>query len=201
MSLVERMRSGAGMSSNIAAAANWQIDGAALALCLLLSCGAYFAAVGPMLASRDDRAAHSLALTETRDQATRMVADTRAIRTLLNNAQTDLAKIEIPLQTPAAVNQRLAELTGLAGECGLEVQAMQPGTLVNSQRYAQLPIQVSGTGSYRTCMKFLHSLRQRFPDTAMKAFELSASPTEPNTPTSFNFQLAWFVQPGPDAKR
>jgi hypothetical protein len=35
----------------------------------------------------------------------------------------------------------------------------------------------------------------------MKAFELSANPTEPTTPTSFNFQLTWFVQPSADAKR
>jgi Tfp pilus assembly protein PilO len=197
MNFLSKLKSSGAGAANLST--TWQIDAAAVGLCMLLSAGAYFAAIGPMLSSRDDRSAREASLVETKDQATRMVADARLIRAQLNHAQIALAKIEIPLQSATAVNQRLAELTALAGECGLEVQAVQPGAILSSQRYALLPIQVSGTGTYRTCTKFLHRLGEKFPDTAMRAFELSANPAEPATPASFNFQLSWYVQPSNSA--
>jgi hypothetical protein len=173
-----------------------QIDAIGITLCIVLTVGGYLVAARPLLNSRDDRAARETTLTETRQHANGMLANTRALRTQLNNAQTLLNKIEIPLKSGGEINQRLAELTALAAECGLEVQYVRPGASVATARFAQLPIQVSGTGNYRACATFLHRLRERFPDTGLNGFDLSASPADEIAHTSFNFQLQWFVRSG-----
>ncbi|CAN5703168.1 hypothetical protein BH09PLA1_BH09PLA1_08050 [soil metagenome] len=172
-----------------------RIDIAGIAVCLVLSGAAYFLGARPLMASRDDRAAREQALADAREQAKALVANTRGLRTQLSGAQIALAKIEIALRPPASINQRIAELTALAGQCKCEMQSIQPGALATAPRFAQIPIQIAGTGTYRSCADFLHRLRDHFPDTAVRGFELSVTPGDPTTTVSFNFQLIWYVQP------
>jgi Tfp pilus assembly protein PilO len=173
----------------------WQIDAAGVALCALLTAGAYFAAWQPLQNGRAAGEAREAALSLARAQASALSANSRAVRTQLTNAQAAVARFEIPLQPASMVNQRMAELTSLANECGLDVQYAQTGAVTSNPRYAQLPIQLSGAGTYRTCAQFLHRLRERFPDTGIKCLDVAATPSESSTVTSFDFQLVWYVQP------
>ncbi len=172
-----------------------RIDIAGIALCLILTGAAYFLGASPLMAGRDQRAAREVALAEAREQANGLLGTTRGLRTQLSTAQIALSKIEIPLQAATSINQRIAELTALAGESKLEMQSIQPGTIATSPRFAQIPIQVSGSGTYRTCADFLRRLRMKFPDTSVRAFELAVTPGDPTATTSFSFQLIWSVQP------
>jgi Tfp pilus assembly protein PilO len=173
----------------------WQIDAVGLALCALLTAGAYFAGWQPLQNNRAAEEAREAALGLAKAQVAALSANSRAVRTQLTNAQAALAKLEIPLQPASSVNQRMAELTALAGECGLDVQYAQTGAVTSNPRIAQLPIQLSGAGTYRTCALFLHRLRERFPDTGIKTFDIAAPPSESSVVSSFNFQLVWYVQP------
>ena len=176
-------------------ASSMQLDLAGIAVCLLLSAAAYVVGVRPLLAVREERASRAESLRSAIEQANSLVSSTRGLRTQLTSLQTSLAKIEIPLQPATSINLRIADLTTLAGDCRVEVQAIQPGTMSNSARFAQIPIQIAATGSYRNTADFLHRLRERFPDTAVRSFELSASPENETAPASFNLQLTWYVQP------
>jgi Tfp pilus assembly protein PilO len=146
------------------------------------------------LSIRDDRVARDESLRAAIEQASSLVSTTRGLRTQLTSAQTALAQIDIPLQPATSINLRVAELTTLAGECKLEMDAIQPGTITHSPRFGEIPIQISGRGTYRTMADFLHRLRRQFPDTAIRAFELSATPEDPNALASFNVRLVWYVQ-------
>lgn len=172
-----------------------RIDLAGIVACLILTGATYLVGARPLLASRDERDSRNVAFANAVEQANTLIGSTRGLRTQLSTAQMALAKIQIPLQPSTSINQRIAELTSLAGECKLEMQSIQPGTVASTPRFAQIPIQVAGTGSYRTCADFLHRLREQFPDTAVRAFELSVSPGDPTAETSFNVQLTWYVQP------
>ncbi|MBC8108138.1 MAG: type 4a pilus biogenesis protein PilO [Anaerolineae bacterium] len=172
-----------------------RIDIAGIVICLVLSGAAYLVGARPLMASRDERAERDVAFAATVEQANSLSASTRALRTQLSTAQTALARIEIPLQPSTSINQRIAELTALGGECYLEMQSIQPGAITNSERFAQIPIQVTGTGTYRTCADFLQRLRKQCPDTAVCAFELSVPPGDSSMAVSFNIQLMWYVQP------
>lgn len=178
----------------------WQIDLTGLAVCALLTAGAYFAAVAPAMDRRDADAASRVALADARDRVTGLSSSVRTTRTQLTDAQATLAKVEIPLQSATTINARLAALAELAVQCGLDVQHTQTGALsvAESKRFARLPIQLAGAGSYRACETFLHRLAQQFPDTGMKSFTLDGSPaTESSTtPVSFGCELIWYVQAG-----
>jgi Tfp pilus assembly protein PilO len=173
----------------------WQIDLAGVALCAILSVGAYFAGWQPLENSRAAEEARASALSLAREQVGALSLSSRSVRGQLTKAQTAIAKVDVPLQPVATVNTRMAELTTLAAECGLDVQYTQMGAVTSNNRYAQVPIQLSGAGTYRTCALFLHRLRERFGDTGMKSFEIAAMPSASSNVTSFNFQLVWYVQP------
>ena len=153
-----------------------RIDIAGIAACLILTAAAYFLGAVPLMAGRDERAARETALAEAREQANSLLVNTRGLRTQLSAAQIALSTIEIPLQPATSINQRIAELTALAGECKLEMQSIQPGTIATSPRFAQIPIQVSGAGSYRTCADFLRRLRTHSPT---RPCALSSFPSPP----------------------
>jgi len=172
-----------------------RIDLAGVAACLLLSGAAFFVGVRPLLAIRDERAAQQQSLRGAIEQANSLVTGTRALRTQLTNVQAALARLEITLQPPATINERVADLTSLAGDSQVEMQAIQPGAISNGNRFAQIPIQISASGTYRATAQFLHRLRERFPDTAVHGFELSATPDDPASIATINLQLTWYVQP------
>lgn len=179
-----------------------RIDVAGLLVCLVLSGATYLIGARPLLASRDERAARNVAFQATMEQANLLAAGTRALRAQLSTAQTAVAKIEIPLQPATSINQRIAELTSLGGDCKLEMQSIQPGAISSSPRFAQIPIQITGTGTYRACAEFLHRLRLQCPDTSVCAFEFSAAAGDQNAMVTFNVQLMWYVQPvGAEFKR
>jgi Tfp pilus assembly protein PilO len=172
-----------------------RIDCAGVAACLLLSGAGYLVGVRPLLAVREQRVVQQQSLRTAVEQASSLVTSTRALRAQLTNAQNALAKIEIALQPATSINERVAELTALAGECHIEMQAIQPGTISNGNRFAQIPIQISANGTYRSAAQFLHRLRERFPDTAVHTFEMAATPEDPTATASINVQLLWYVQP------
>jgi hypothetical protein len=173
-----------------------KIDIAGIAACLILSGTAYFIGAHPLLSIREQRAAQEQSLRDATEQANSLVGTTRGLRKQLARAQDALAQIEIPLQSASAINQRVAELTSLAGECRIEMQAIQPGSLSSTPRFGQIPIQIAASGTYRATADFLHRLRDRFPDTAVCAFELSATPDDAAAVVaSFSVQLTWYVQP------
>jgi Tfp pilus assembly protein PilO len=175
-----------------------KIDAAGLSACLVLSAAAYVIGVRPLLAVREERVAQEQSLRSAMEQANSLVSSTRALRTQLSNAQSALTKIEIPLLSASAMNLRVAELTSLAGDCHIEVQAIQPGAISSAQRYAQIPIQIAASGTYRATAEFLHRLRAQFPDTAVRTFELSSTPDATGSAVAnFSVELVWYVQPAP----
>ena len=171
------------------------VDAAGLAACALITAGAYLLAVRPILDGRTAQQARLAELDEARAQVAALNASGRRLRAQIGGLESRLAVNEITLQPASMVNQRLARVTALAGECGLEVQYVQTGAHQFGPRYGQVPILVSCTGSYRTCATFLHRARLEFPDTAVRSFQMSASPGDVTSPMSFGLQLSWYVLP------
>jgi Tfp pilus assembly protein PilO len=175
--------------------APWQIDATGLVLCAALTYAAYLLGVRPAVSRHVEQRTRDAQLVEARERVSALTASTRMLRTQIVNVDNVLLNTEVKLYSASAINQRLAEITSLASECGLEVQLVQTGTIIPSQRYAQLPIELAGTGTYRASAWFLHRLRKALPDTAVHAFEFSGNPTESNGLISYQLRLNWYVQP------
>jgi Tfp pilus assembly protein PilO len=175
-----------------------KIDVVGVATCAVITLAGYLAGARPLLNSRDDRAQQQVALIDARQSVSTLAGSARSLRTQFTGSQLALAKIQIALQPASSLNQRIAELTNLAVDCQLEVQFVQPGSIVSGSRFAQIPIQVAGTGSSQACSAFLHRLRGKFPDISVRDFDLSTSPADASHSMNFSYQLTWFVQPAAD---
>ena len=62
--------------------------------------------------------------------------------------------------------------------------------------YSISHLNLVGTGTSPDCATFLHELRRRFPDTAVRSFECSnPSPGRNQSKGTFRFELVWYTAP------
>ena len=179
----------------LAGLAKWHIDACGAAVCLALTCGVWFLAVEPLRAQRAAAAAHVRELDEKTLDAKHLAIQVRQAQTQLAAVRKQLGEIKLDLQSAARVNQRIAEVTAAAGQCGLEVSDVRPGRAVVGQRHAIQPIEMSGTGSYPAAVQFVRKFHQSFGDSGFASFELAGNPGAPSMPASFHFRIHWYVEP------
>jgi len=177
----------------------WRIDAAGLVACGVLTFAAYLAGAEPLIDRRSQAMERVQQLCEERQKHQDLLASNRDLRTKLGNVQQTLAKADVPLQPARTVNQRIAALTALANEVGLEVQSINTSAAIPGTRFGQVPIRLNSTGGYRTSADFLHRLRETFKDMGVTGIDLSDNPADPKA-AIFNVQLVWYVQPASTSK-
>jgi Tfp pilus assembly protein PilO len=171
-----------------------KIDTSAAAACLAATGLVYLVGFMPLLAQHDSLATQRNELSQQMEKADRLHATSRNLRARLATAQSQLTKNKLQLQSIRQLNQRLAELAEFSQKSGLDVQDVRPGSLIRAPRYSQLPIHVSGSGSYPSCTAFFHNLHDRFGDMAIANFDLRNG-NATNAPATFSFDIVWFVDP------
>jgi Tfp pilus assembly protein PilO len=177
----------------------WRIDAAGIAACAALTFAAYLAGAEPLLDRRQQVVECSEQLNQARQQHRNLLGSNREMKSKLSGVEQALEKAEVSLQPARLVNQRIAALTALANEVGLEVQSINTSVLIPGLRFSQLPIRVISTGDYRTSAAFLHRLPQAFRDMSVAGFDLSDNPTYPKA-AGFSVQLIWYVKPAAESK-
>jgi hypothetical protein len=174
----------------------WGIYAAGAVVCAVLTGVAYLVGIQPAQARY---AAHSKELTELRMRqvkATDLVRQFASAQESLEQTLKQVQGLRLRLDPATSVNSRLARLADLCGESGLAIDELQPGAAVDAPHYQTVPIRLVGTGSYTACATFLHDLRNRFPDTAVRAFESSnPNPGRNQATGTFRFELVWYTAP------
>ena len=173
----------------------WQIDACGALVCAALTCGVWFLGIEPLRVQRRAAGERERQLEEMTLDAKHLALQVRQSATQLNVVRTHLGEIKLDLQSAARVNQRIAEVTAAAGQCGLEVSDVRPGRAVVGQRHAIQPIEMSGTGSYPSAVQFVRKFHQSFGDSGFASFELAGNPGAPSMPASFHFRIHWYVEP------
>ncbi|MFM9996499.1 MAG: type 4a pilus biogenesis protein PilO [Phycisphaerales bacterium] len=173
----------------------WRLDAGGLGVCAAITAGFYFGGLEPL-----DRARAVDAAGRDAADAVRMKAD--AARAQLRVAEQKLAQVRraiaaSPLRLAGSdhLNSRVAELSRLARDNGLEIDEIRPGTPAGEAWFTRVPIRIAGNGPYRACLLFLHGLHDVFPDTGLYAIELRGDPSPSDTPALFTFDLVWFAAP------
>ena len=124
----------------------------------------------------------------------------------LDQAMADLAEVEealtdraVQLSPADAVNAKLASLSDLAAQLGLQIDQIRPGEPQPGLYYQTVPLEVAGVGTYRQCAMFLRQLKLTMPDTSAGSFNLAGSSGDPMQPGTFRFGLQWVaaVDTGP----
>jgi len=145
----------------------------------LFSVCTYFVGVRPAVARHEDHATRQLDLRAARQKAASLLATRNATQAQLNTTNEALKNLTLRLEPASTVNQRLSILTEVATrECQLVIDEMHPGTVVESAECQAIPILMAGSGTYPNCAKFLHKVRQKFPDTGNRRPPACVGPHE-----------------------
>ena len=174
------------------------IDAAGVGVCVALSLVTYFAGIEPILGRHEACKAKRTELASRRDELGRLSASLQELQDRRARVSADLAQCPLRLQAASRTNRRLAEIAELATTCGLKVDAIQPGHATAGALYDIVPIRLTGTGKYPTCVQFLHKLQKVFPDTGVISLDLAGG-DPPGRPAagSFHCQLKWHTAPQP----
>ena len=174
-----------------------KIYAAGAVVCALLTAGAYAFGLHPALARHDDQQARQGELNAARHTAANLISTRNQLTAELARVTTSLENLPVQLEPASAVNQRLARLTDLAARESLSIDEMRSGTIIDGGDYQAVPILIAGSGTYPACAKFLHKLRQTFPDTAVRSFETTNNSASPDAPAAtFQFDLVWHAAKG-----
>jgi len=180
------------------ATSHWQVHACGLAAVIALSAVAYLFGFAPMLEGRHQAAAARRDLDDRRQKATQLVSQRRSLAAELDDLGHKQADSPLRLEPQTQINRRLAGLTDLAAAAGLDLRGIQPGKPAPGPKaggvtIGVVPIDLTGTGSFRACAAFLHNVRQSFPDSGVSDFQLSSTPADPPAPAAFHFTILWYT--------
>jgi Tfp pilus assembly protein PilO len=189
-----RPAAAAGVVNGIRAA--WQVYATGTVICAALTGAAYVLGIQ---SAQAEYAAHQADLTELKSRqrkAAALGADLAEAHGLLEKTMREVSQLPLRLEPATAVNRRLSELDGLCEDSALSIDERRPGPAVNHPHYQTVTINLVGSGTYPACATFLHELRKRFPDTAVRSFESSnPSPGRNQSKGTFRFELVWYTAP------
>ncbi|HEY8668305.1 MAG TPA: type 4a pilus biogenesis protein PilO [Tepidisphaeraceae bacterium] len=170
----------------------WRIDAAGIGACAAVTLLAIFALFRPLQQGFDSFVLQQNELNEQRQQVVVTTTKLNSQRLQLNQLRQQIAKAPLRLEPAKRVNNRLAQLTALAGESGLRIEDVQPGKSVRGSRYEMVPIHVAGSGNYVTCLRFVNRMHAEFPDTGINVLDLTKTPTA-DAVAKFAFELQWYA--------
>ena len=175
------------------------IDPFGVALCISLTVALYALVVQPL---SETQASHGNAQEERTGNREKILALETVIAELkdaLRTTQQGLEQSQANLRPMPQMNQRMAELTQLFGDCQLSIDNIQIGEASEGAQRPTVPVSIIGTGAYRQCVVFLHRLRKEFSDFTLTTIVVSGTPTTMDDRDTFHFELAWFSSPGFDS--
>ena len=166
----------------------WRMDSIGLAILLALTGLAYCIEISPAMRDREALRAGSALLTQKRETISHLQQTLHNVNAQIAALQVAQAS-ELKLQPPSQINDRLSDLSTIAGDCGLVVEAIEPGETLPSVRYSTVPIRINGRGTYPQFVQFIHALRAKLPDTSVTDVNLSGGGTDISA--NFTINVLW----------
>lgn len=119
--------------------------------------------------------------------------DARHLETALDEARSRFAEGLVSLRPVSEANAMHGELTALASSHGLVIDEVTPGDARPVGRLMELPLQVSGRGSYVELARFLAAAHGGLEQMEVRGFSVLGNPAEPDRPLTFALELAWLA--------
>jgi Tfp pilus assembly protein PilO len=166
-----------------------EIDGIGLLAIAALSALFYFAGLQPLLEHQKTVADEQQELQMKQIKAADAAQELQSASARLASQRKLIADNPLKLQSIGDLNSRLARITTLATTGGLDITDLHPSAPVEGTQYATVPMELTGTGGFADCVRYLHDLHEQLPDTTCTAVLLSGSAQ--NSAAHFVFQLDW----------
>lgn len=173
---------------------NWRIDLLGITACALVTVVCYVALIRPVSGNRLAYARLQPQLAERAQAVKDAKARLAVLQSELNETKKQLAGLPLRLEPSSRINSRLAQLTDLAAEVGIEVHQLQPDPARAGKRYDVVEIALSGSGDYGQVTRFMRRLHDTFADTAIVEFDLKSGGATV-TAARFDIGLAWYTLP------
>jgi Tfp pilus assembly protein PilO len=173
---------------------NWRIDVMGITACALFTGVCYAGLIRPVSANRLAYAELQPQLAERAQAVKDARAGLAALQAELDATKKQLSDLPLELEPASRVNSRLARLTDLAAEMGIEVHQVQPDPARAGKRYDVVEIALSGSGDYGQVTRFMRRLHDTFADTAIVTFDLKSGGATVAA-AQFDIGLAWYTLP------
>ncbi len=170
------------------------IDAIAVGCCLALAGLVFVVGVLPLLEQRREQRQTHRQLADKHEQIEMLEATLLDMRRRQRELERGLERYPLRLASLDALNRRLAQVTDLANDAGLELDRVRPGRPAAGEHFQQVPLSVTGQGEYRAIAIFLHEARAELPDVAVRDLEIQGRPS-PDAPTTFSLDLTWYAAP------
>lgn len=169
------------------------VDAVGAGIAITAAVAFVFCVMGPLRNRSREIAAHFQTAALERQRLGGVVTQMRVLSKGIATMQAQIAASPLQVQTPDALNQRLADLATLCNACKLNVDGIRPGAHLQANRFTVVPIEISGRGSYCDCGTFIHLLHERLPDMSLCRFKLSGNPQDPAATGDFDLRLYWLA--------
>jgi Tfp pilus assembly protein PilO len=174
---------------------HWPIHTAGVAACLAITAVAYFAGVHDPLQRFLGTAVQRVELDHRRQTELRLIGQMQELERRTAQVRRELEAEPVLLRPTGHLNQVLAQLASLAGERGLVIKSVHPGSIQSGPSYEAVPISLVTVGTYRTCAQFMRDLRRRCPDVTLTSFSLTGNPAPTASAAELQAQMVWYAAP------
>ncbi|GIK17996.1 MAG: hypothetical protein DYG93_03905 [Leptolyngbya sp. PLA2] len=176
------------------------IDAPAIGLLAALTAGAWFIGVQPALKARAERETLNAQADTRLAELTLAQHEQRLLAESLAEARRVLENVTVQLVPSRRMNERVAGLTNLARENGLQLDEIKPGATTREELFDLVEIRLSGQASYPASAAFFNALHTNYPDTEVASFRLVARGAGELPADSFQFTLLWYAAPADAAE-
>jgi Tfp pilus assembly protein PilO len=168
-------------------------DAAGVVVCVALLAAGYYFGIASVLRQKGIASAQHRQLAAVREKASVAKGSVRQLKERIAALKSSAPRDVLKPAYAVRANARLQEITSLAAARGLTLKGVEPGQARNDARYRATPLRLTGTGSYRGCVQFLHDMRQNLEDTTVVDFRLSGIPEAAGSPVTFDLDLCWYT--------
>ncbi len=173
----------------------WQINGAGIGVCLVVTALVYWIGIHPQFARQVEAEQARRSLQNKEADATQLVNQLTGLKRDLATVEGQLHASPLRLLPTSAINKRIAALAALAEQHHLKINQVQPGTPEPGKHYSTVPIRLSGSGRFTHVVAFMHQLHVEFKDVGVASWSVSGDPADDDDEAEFAFSLAWFASP------
>lgn len=171
------------------------IDAAGAGVIAALSAGVYFGVVTPAAQRQSDVADDRARLEEVEQALVKTENQRREAEAQVARLDELIRDRRITLEPVSALNERIAAISALATEQGVNLVEIRSGSPEPLGAVIGVPVHLAGSARYDAMTRFVHTLHERFPDVAVRSLELVGTPTEPGSTASFKAYLKWRAAP------
>ena len=173
----------------------WSLYGGTAAVCLAMALAAYLLFLGPGLAENRTLANRAQELDEQRQALAKRSAILAGLKRELIKAHAAVGRTSIQLEPARQINQRLSRLAASAGESGLRIDSIQPGTPRPGPQCQTVRSALAARRPIRPSRAFCIAFGRRFPIPASPGSNCPPMATAAPFPV---FRWNWTGTPPPE---